>query len=35
MAELARSVGFIVSKDYDEDIWQLDLPLEDGKGEGE
>lgn len=28
MAELARSVGFIVSKDYDEDIWQLDLPLE-------
>lgn len=27
MAELARSVGFIVSKDYDEDIWQLDLPL--------
>lgn len=34
MAELARSVGFIVSKDYDEDIWQLDLPLEDGKGEG-
>uniref|UniRef100_B8DM77 GCN5-related N-acetyltransferase n=1 Tax=Nitratidesulfovibrio vulgaris (strain DSM 19637 / Miyazaki F) TaxID=883 RepID=B8DM77_NITV9 len=33
MAELARSVGFIVSKDYDEDIWQLDLPLEDGKGE--
>lgn len=28
MAELARAVGFIVSKDYDEDIWQLDLPLE-------
>lgn len=27
MAELARNVGFIVSKDYDEDVWQFDLPL--------
>lgn len=27
MAELAKKVGFVVSKDYDEDIWQLDLPL--------
>lgn len=33
MVELARSVGFIVSKDYDEDIWQLDLPLEDARKE--
>ena len=29
MAELARAVGFVVSKNYDEDTWQLDLPLAD------
>ncbi|MFI3271938.1 MAG: GNAT family N-acetyltransferase [Pseudomonadota bacterium] len=28
MAELARNVGFVVSMDYDEDVWQLDLPLD-------
>lgn len=35
MAELARAVGFVVSKNYDEDTWQLDLPLTSGQDAGE